>query len=46
MFWGLIMTFAALALMIVLALTQIYRIDRVIEQVDRELGNKDADGDK
>jgi len=41
MFWGLMCTATALGLMIVWALVQIYRVDRIIEQVDRRLGDQD-----
>ncbi len=46
MFWGFILTAAALVLMIVMALVQIYRVDRVIEQVDREHSNRDEEQNK
>jgi hypothetical protein len=37
MFWGFALTAAALGLMVVWALIEIFRIDRIIEKVDRDL---------
>ncbi len=37
MFWGFALTAGALGLMVVWALIEIFRIDRIIEKVDRDL---------
>jgi|GEM_PF-4216351 len=42
MFWGFVLTGVALAFMVIWALIEIFRVDRIIEQVDRELANNDS----
>ena len=37
MFWGFVLTAAALAIMMVWALIEVFRVDRVIEKVDRRI---------
>lgn len=44
MFWGFVLTAAALGSMLIWALVEIFRVDRIIEKVDRKLaGAKPAD---
>jgi hypothetical protein len=37
MFWGFLFTAAALGFMVILALVEIFRVDRIIKNVDRKL---------
>lgn len=45
MFWGFLLTATALAILAIFSLVEIYRVDRIIERVDRDL-EKDSSSDK
>jgi len=45
MFWGFILTIAALAFVLICSGRQIFRVDRTIRQVDAELKRSGGDGD-
>lgn len=40
MFWGFLLTVAALGFMVIWALVEIFRVDRIIEKIDRKLAGK------
>lgn len=42
MFWGVVLTVSALAFMVIWALIQILRIDRIIERVDQAFKQKNS----
>jgi hypothetical protein len=42
MFWGFLFTAGAVAVLVIWGLVEIFRVDRIIEKVDRELAEKES----
>jgi len=42
MFWGFVLTAGAVAVLVIWGLVEIFRIDRIIEKIDRELAENES----
>ena len=42
MFWGFVLTAGAVAVLVIWGLVEIFRVDRIIEKVDRELAENES----